>query len=206
MSADKPLFDRLAAAHQREAAKKQSQGAKAVANGLVVEEAIRSTLRLQCFTPVRAATLAELRSKGNGLFPESGCFATHCDVPLKAPYHAGKNRTARVDFAIITLHGDEVLLSIKSQQTSGTTDEKLEFETQQLIATELPSILLVHGNGFRLHLLEEIWERTKWFGEKRVYLFRDIDRLTRWIRDGLPVAGRGRTFSDIFAEYCDREP
>ena len=99
-----------------------------------------------------------------------------------------------------------VLLSSKSQQSSGSAEEKLWYEIQQLISTELPAAMFVSGNGFRQFFLEEVWELTRHYGGSRVYLFRTVERLARWLRDGVPVSGQGVRNSDIWAEYCDREP
>ncbi len=214
MSSDKPLFDRLAAAQQRAAARKLSQGAKAVANGRILEEAIRSALRLGAYTGVKAYTLTELESKRNGLFPETGCFAHQCAVPLIADCHAGKNRKATVDFVVLSLHGEIVLISAKSQTSDGTAEQKLEYEIRDLLSTELPAAMLVYGpikhldadEGWTLEVLQKIWERTRADGGNRILLFRSIEKLQTWIHAGLPVRGRGRTASAIFAEFCDREP
>jgi phage terminase large subunit GpA-like protein len=194
--------------------KELTQGARAVANGLVLEDAIRSALRVEGYTALRADSLGELTSKRTGLFPEAGCFAQQCHVPLTADCHAGRNRRARVDFVALTRDGETVLVSAKSQTSDGSAEQKLEYEIRDLLSTELPAAMLVHGpvkgrdaaTGWTLEVLEKIWERTRADGGNRILLFRTIERLQAWIHAGLPVRGRGRTASTVFAEFCDREP
>jgi len=176
---------------------------------------IRNLLQIQGYSRnYHAKTLEQLKEARTTLFPVNGQFAEQCKVRLLAPYHLGADRRALVDFVMLNRGDDVVLLSIKSQQSDGTADEKLEFETQQLIATEQPAAMLVFGpvrgrdaeTGWRLHVLEEIWERARHFGSGRVLLFRNTEKLTRWIQHGMPVAGRGTTSAEIFSRYCDRQP
>jgi hypothetical protein len=182
-----------------------SQGGRACSNGDAHERMIREMLACHGYTKVRTDTVAGLQSWKRGLYAETGCYAQHIKVPLVAHYHK-VGRVAVVDFGIINASAETVLLSNKSQQVSGSAEEKLWYEIQQLISTELPAAMFVYGNGFRQCFLEEIWELTRHFGGSRVYLFRTIERLTRWIREGVPVSGRGVRNQDIWAEYCDRQP
>lgn len=189
-------------------------GQTAVFNGLRCQEIIRNLLLLQGYCRNRAVSLEELRASRMTLFPVRGQFAEQCKVRLLAPYHQRENRHALVDFVAITRLDDIVLLSIKSQHSNGTAEQKLEYEIQQLIATELPAAMLVFGpirgrddiSGWSPDVLGEIWERARYYGSNRVLLFRTPEKLTNWIQEGMPVGGRGITSAEIFARYCDREP
>jgi hypothetical protein len=193
-----------------------SQGAKAVQNGRIVENTIASLLRLKGLVKVPAGSLESLRASRQGLWAEQGCFCQQCGVPLVAPCHRSTyNAKARVDFLIYTLAQDFVIISSKSQCSDGTAEEKLEFEIHQLIDTEIPAAMLVYGpmrgqggatQGWSPDVLKPTWARAQHYGNNRIYLFRSVDRLTRWIEAGLPIARGGRTNSSISAEFCDREP
>jgi len=181
-------------------------GRRAALNGHRLQEAINRQLILLGYRPNRAASLAEFKSSRETLYPTAGQFAEQCKVPLVAPYHRGRNRFATVDFLNLTGANEFVILSLKSQSSQGTADQKLEYEVQQLIATELPAAMLVYGDGWHPEVLHEIWERAQHYGSSRVLLFRRIERLTAWMQAGMQVAGHGATSADIFAHYCDREP
>ena len=183
-----------------------TQGALANQSGRHHEQSIRALLRAKGYTPVKARSLGELRGQRKGLYTEAGCFAEQCEVPLIAPYHQGRDRRVTVDFAVWTPGEQAVLLSVKSQESAGSADEKLEYEVSKLIATELPAALFVHGDGFRQAVLEEVWERGRHHGNSRVLLFRTYPKLLHWIEDGMPVAGRGTTNSEIFMRYADLAP
>lgn len=192
-----------------------SQGGRAAFNGMIFEKEVFASLRAQGYTFLKDVHhLDGIKVRTGHLFPETGCFAKQVAVPLTAPYHTAKNRHAVVDFLIHTPDREFVVLSIKSQQVNGTAEEKLEFELHQLVASELPSGLLVVGPlrgrdgklGFSPDVLGPFWDRIHHFGERRIYPFRSNLKLCHWIRSGLPVAGKGRTYSSLIAEYCDREP
>lgn len=191
-----------------------SQGAVAVFNGLRAQTLVKQFLLLGGYQHSPARFLTELQAQKGSLYDVTGQFADQCKVPLVAPYHQGRNRMVTVDFVILAKSGDVILLSVKSQRSDGSADEKLEFEVQQLIATELPAAMIVLGpiqgrdgpTGWRPAVLGEIWERARYYGSNRVLLFRTGEKLSRWIQAGMPVGGRGVTNAQIFAEYCDREP
>ena len=183
-------------------------------NGLRLQRIVAEMLALKGYRRVRAGSIEGLLQAKNALFAERGCYAEQCDVPLVARCHARHKWTARVDFAVLAESGEVVLLSIKHQQVNGTADEKIEHEIRQLMATEHPAAILVHGplrgrdgrEGWRAEVLCPVWERTLDEGRSRILLFRTEERLARWIGDGMPVGGRGTTTAAVFAEYCDREP
>lgn len=190
-----------------------TQGALAVKSGMAAEEMIRSMLRVAGYRLTIAKTLSELQAERRGLFPETGCYAFKCKVPLVASYHCGKHH-AEVDFVVCTPVGEYVLISSKRQNSNGSAEEKLEYELQQLIATELPAAMFVMGpvkgrdaeTGWSLHVLQQIWERARHFGGSRLLLFRKVERLQAWISNKMPVRSGAITASAIFDQYCDREP
>jgi hypothetical protein len=191
-----------------------TQGARAVENGRLIEKMIESHLCALGYLPNRYGHSVDALVRAHKtLTPVAGQFICQCTAPLIAPYHRGHGRTARVDFGILTCRHDVVLVSIKSQQSDGTAEEKLEFEVQQLIATELPAAMLVYGplrgrdgpTGWSPDVLGPIWERALYLGGNRVLLFRDTPKFIRWAEAGFPVPGRGVTSAAIFAEFCDRE-
>lgn len=192
-----------------------SQGGNAANNGDRAQRLIRELLLMQGLRPVHnIKTVNGLLQSKRTLFPVPGQFLEQCQVPLVAPYHQGKNRAIVVDFGVLSKTEEVILFSIKSQSSNGTAEQKLEFEIRRLIATELPSIMFVHGplrgrdgpTGWSPDVLEEIWERSRQDGGDRVFLFRKEEKLIRYVRDGMPVPGRGLRSSDIWAMYCDREP
>ena len=186
----------------------QSGGAAANKNGRQLEEMIDNLLRLKGFSPTRAATLAECLAQRGTLpgYVEAGWFSRRCRVPLTANYHPSGKRHALVDFVVNTTVGGLVVLSAKSQTSGGSAQEKLEYEVQQLIATEYPAALAIIGEGWSMEVLAQLWERSRHFGGGRIYLFRSIEKLSAWISAGLPVAGGTTTYSTVFARWCDREP
>lgn len=194
--------------------KDPSQGAKAVANGKVLERAVHELLCVSGYRHVKAASVGELLDKRESLYHDAGCFASQCQVPLRSPAHAGKGRVAEIDYVVLPASGEVVLISLKSQQEDGSADEKLAYETWQLLSTEYPAALLVFGpikgvtgaKGWRLQVLELVWDQARYDGGNRILLMRNLDKMARWIQDGLPVASGRRTASDIFAQYGDREP
>ncbi len=190
-------------------------GARASNNGRNAQNMIRELLLIKGWTSVPYVhTLEALLHSKQTLFPVPGQFVEQCEVPLIAPYHRGSDRIAMLDFVCLTKLESVVLLSIKSQHSSGTAEQKLEYEIQQLIATEQPAAMFVYGplrgrdapSGWTTNVLGEIWERAQHWGSNRVLLFRHVEKLTRWIEAGMPTAGRGKTNASVFAEFCDREP
>ncbi len=194
-------------------------GSFAAINGREIENLIRILLSRCLRMNKDAKTLSQLlnitRWQGN-LYEDDGSigsFCTQCEVPLVSNANHGKNRKAVIDFALVTKSGDPCVLSVKSQKSDGSAEQKLWFEIQQLIDTEMPSAMLVYGpvkhrdsvSGWGHEFLKTIWDWTKWHG-KSVLLFRNEDNLMRWIRDGFPTTGKGRTFQQTFRDYCDQEP
>lgn len=192
-----------------------SGGANANYNGDKHQRMVREILIGKGYIRSNARTLEDFKAAKYTLYPAPGQWCEQCRVPLVSPYHQGRNRAAVVDCLVHSNAGDFINVSLKSQQVNGSAEQKLEFEIQQLIATELPSAMLVIGpvkgrdgpEGWSPDVLGEIWERTRHFGSSRILLFRTIEeKFMRWINAGTPVGGRGRTISDVFAEFCDREP
>jgi hypothetical protein len=183
-------------------------------NGYLAEQAIRIQLRQLDYAENRVKTIEQFRMATGQLFPVAGQFAYKCEVPLVAHYHEGAKLRCEVDFLLYTSMRDFVCLSIKSQMVDGTADEKLEYEINQLVASELSAAMLVVGpvrgrdaeQGWRFHVLKAIWDRTLKQGMNRVLLFRKPEKLSVWLRAGAPVAGGGRNARQIFVEYCDMEP
>jgi hypothetical protein len=189
-------------------------GARAVSNGKAAQTMIRGILTGHGYTPAYVPSLKGLLNSKATLWPTSGQFAPECRVPLTAPCHRGRERSVRVDFLVLTKLNEAVVLSVKSQDKDGTADEKLEYEIRQLMSTGLPAAMVVIGpvrgrdgpTGWREHILQNIWDRILYEAGARVFLFRDTERVTRWIHAGMPVGGQGTTPSQVWAEFCDREP
>ena len=183
-------------------------------NGIHAQEMIKNMLSIAHFQHSRAKTLEEFIQCKETLFPVAGQYADECYVPLNAPWHQKKQRKARVDFLIMPQSRELVVVSVKSQQVNGTAEGKLEYECQQLISTQLPAAMLVIGpikgrdskEGWTLEVLEQIWERVRYYSNDQILLFRTDAKIRRWFKEGLPVARQGKTTSQIFNLYCDLEP
>jgi len=193
----------------------ESQGARANYNGALFDREVHASIKALGYTFLpKVHHIESVKARTGHLFAETGCFAAEVRVPLSAPYHSGRQLEAVVDKLIYTPSGEFVVLSIKSQQSGGSCDEKLEFEFHQLVATELPAALLVCGplkgrdgpGGWSAKVLLPFWDRIFHFGERRVYPFRSNIKMCQWIKAGLPVAGKGVSHSCIVNEFCDREP
>ncbi len=192
-------------------------GSKASINGKEIEDLIKMQLTLaKIREDAHATSIAGLiNSVGSPwLYDDEaiGSFAKQLPVELDGPANAGKNRKARVDFVLVNLFREPVLLSVKSQKSDGSAEQKLWFEIQKLIDTGIPAAVFVHGDikgprssGWGAEFLETIWDWTMYRG-KQVFLFRSQDRLIRWLKDGFPVAGKGVTFDALFNKYCDKNP
>jgi hypothetical protein len=189
-------------------------GARANFNGRNAQQMIATLLRHAGYQYSTMHTLEGLKNTPTTMWGMGQQFTSECYVPLIAPYHQGRDRKARVDFVVQKPSEDLVLVSVKSQDSNGSAEQKLEYEIQQLVATELPAAMIVLGpvrgrdakTGWNHDVLCEIWERAKYYGASRVLLFRSVGKLEKWIKEGLPTGGRGVTPAAIFAQYCDREP
>lgn len=185
---------------------KLSQGALAVKSGQKVEDLVSRMFGTIQYDLCQAPTLKTFMEWGKGgLYAAPGRYTTQCDVPLVSPWHRQK-RMAKIDFVAHTPANQYVLVSIKNQDGSGSADNKLDFEMMRLVSTELPAAMLINGPGWQQAILEEFWERCRHYGASRVLLFRTAPKLLSWMQAGLPVDGSGVRASDIFVQYCDREP
>lgn len=190
-------------------------GSTAALNGKEAEGLIRSVLinKGLRYNP-HAKSIIGLCENRHMLFDDKaiGEFGTQCDVPLVGPAHDGRKRKATIDFVLTNHNSDPVLLSVKSQRSDGSVEQKLWFEIQQLIDTQIPSAILVYGptstakrEGWKLDFLREIWDLTRYNG-KNIFLFRGLGKFERWIDDGFPIPGKIQTHASIFQKYCDAEP
>jgi hypothetical protein len=182
-------------------------GALAVRNGESVATIVREMLSLRGYRKNPEKTLKLFDESHNELFPGEGQYAEKIQVPLIAHYHRGAKRFAEADFFVYTLTGFSVLISVKSQHSDGTAEEKLEYEYQQLLATEIPVAMFVFGpirgvdakHGWNSEVLCQVWERARHFGGSGIYLFRKPEKLAAWIDDGFPLPRGRETYSSIFA-------
>jgi hypothetical protein len=189
-------------------------GGCAADNGNRAQRIVRELLGLKGYHRCPfVSTLGQLLEAKGTLYPVAGQFAEQCRVPLIARCYRPGRLTA-VDFVVLSRCEQPILLSIKSQHSNGTAEQKLDCEMLQLIGTEQPAAMLVYGPlrgrdgdcGWSPDYLGEFWERARDYGASRLFLFRSVERLGRWIEAGLPTPSRGKTASEIFAEFCNREP
>lgn len=195
--------------------KDQSQGGKANQAGRESLEEVTEMLESLGYREQGArSTEGLVRCRKGGFFPASdhpGIYCRNCEFTLKFLYDEKCQIQKGVSLAILPKNHQFVMpLKVQSQETSGTTVEKIDHHAWDLMQLECPISLMAILGTFegQEKNLKKIWDRLIYTNRerKKLLLFRHVDSLRKYIAAGAPIPGPKIDFQSIWKSYTDMCP